>query len=298
MVEPIIKLSEEEADWWSSFIIDKRQELIRSPSDYVDAAALRLNCRPETIASRIEEFIVDGREAAYEAYLEDEAKLNSSVVKGLIELKQQPAEILRKLNEAQLLSNPEKLDPSDADGMVQRMREVIGDFTGAIFPYLYALSSSNTNSRRSRSGLTFEKLIYKAFDLYGYPFEDQSILGKDFFEDNGLGKKVDAIIPGAKAFHIKRSDCAIVSMKTSLRERWQQLVEELTTSGIPHIYLATVDDSITKDTVKKMKQYNITVVLTMSEKMTKFEDEQTLMSFDTFFNREIPYRLMAWENKL
>jgi hypothetical protein len=132
-------------------------------------------------------------------------------------------------------------------------------------------------------------------DVFGYPYKDQSALGTTFYRQNNLGKKVDLIIPGADEYLRNRSKCAVVTMKTTLRERWQEVAEELSRTNIPHIYLLTIDDSLTSNVINTMNQYNITVVLYSSEKITKFSDKENVQDFKTFFLREMPHIVEYWK---
>jgi hypothetical protein len=105
---------------------------------------------------------------------------------------------------------------------------------------------------------------------------------------------VDIIIPGRKAYEERRTDCGIISAKTTLRERWQEVVEELNRSNVRHIYLATLDEGITTNQIDIMREYNITLIVRKSEKLAKFENAGNVESFDKFFNKTIPHLLAAW----
>jgi hypothetical protein len=186
------------------------------------------------------------------------------------------------------------LENIEPEKLKKLLSEVIGDYTGGVFPYLYELSLSTTNSRRSRAGKTFESLIEKTLTILGVPFENQSQLGTSFYKEHSLGKKVDLIIPGRLAYEQRRSSCGIISVKTSLRERWQEVVEELNRSNTRHIYLATLDETISDNQLELMKNYAITLIVRDKEKMTKFKEAGTVESFQQFFNKTIPHLLSAW----
>ena len=110
---------------------------------------------------------------------------------------------------------------------VEKIGSMYGKYTGSIFIYLYAVVSSNTNSRRSRAGRTFELIIYKIYELLGYEFDSQEKAGVKAFAELGMSKSVDSILPNIDCYKEKRNKTIIGTMKTSLRERWQQVVEEL-----------------------------------------------------------------------
>jgi hypothetical protein len=49
-------------------------------------------------------------------------------------------------------------------------------------------------------------------------------------------------------------------MKTSLRERWQEVAEEIERTKIPEIHLLTVDEDISKNKAQEMANHNIIVI--------------------------------------
>lgn len=292
MLGPIVSLDEEEKVWWESTIKRFRKEIVAPPRDYVDRVLLERGYSKELLQEDVETLLIDERQNVYEQFLIAEAELNAKVVSHLIENRPMPKAIFDDLIQSELLANG--LAGLDAAELRESLIKIIGQYTGKIFPYLYALSLSSTNSRRSRAGTTFEALIEAALKIFDFPFQNQSSLGKNFFEINRIGKKVDLIIPGSKAYETRRSNCAIVSVKTSLRERWQEVVEELVRSNVPHIFLATLDDSITKNQLEIMKQYNITLVVRQAEKDAKFSTAGTVESFSTFYNVTVPHIVGAW----
>ena len=80
------------------------------------------------------------------------------------------------------------------------------------------------------------------------------------------GKVVDSILPCTDAFKTFRNKTIVGSMKTTLRERWQEVVEEITRSNLPNIYLLTTDDKISGDKIKQMSEHNIVLVVYQSLK--------------------------------
>ena len=285
-------LSADESAWWEKTIQDFRRKLIKSPREYIDLSIANKAFTLESLTGNVESLIIDERESVYELFLKDEAIMNGKVVAHLIQNRPIPKSIYHDLIESNLLK--ENLSALTNEEIKQKTAEMFGDYTGAIFPYLYALSLSSTNSRRARAGQTFEMLIEKTLDVFQYPYQNQSSLGTDFYKSNRVGKKVDLIIPGRNAYDQRRTACGIVSVKTSLRERWQEVVEELNRSNVPHIYLATLDEGITQNQLEIMREYNITLIVRKSEKVTKFQNAGTVESFETFFNTTVPHLLSVW----
>lgn len=292
MTGPNITLSEIEKDWWDKTIQEFRRQIVKPPRHYIDVSVANKNFTAQSLKDNVESLLIDEREEIYNLFLADESKMNSKVVAHLIQNRPVPKSIFSELVDSNILSAG--LSKMTSEELKARLAEVIGDYTGAIFPYLYALSLSSTNSRRSRAGQTFEMLIEKCLDILDYPYQNQSSLGTDFYRNHRIGKKVDLIVPGRNAYEQRRTACGIVSAKTSLRERWQEVVEELNRSNVRHIYLATLDEGITSNQLEIMREYNITLIVRKSEKEGKFPTAGTVDSFDTFFNGTIPHLLAAW----
>jgi predicted nucleotide-binding protein (sugar kinase/HSP70/actin superfamily) len=83
-------------------------------------------------------------------------------------------------------------------------------------------------------------------------------------------------------------------MKTSLRERWQEVVEEINRTNIPHIYLLTLDGTITENVMNVLHSHNITIVTyqTIKDNLSGFDN---IMSFEEYFRHDIPHALDYWD---
>lgn len=86
-------------------------------------------------------------------------------------------------------------------------------------------------------------------------------------------------------------------MKTTLRERWQEVAEELQRTNVPHIYLLTVDKDVTLNTAEIMKQYNITLVLYKKDKDRSLKGCANVIDYETFFLKEMPHILSYWKKQ-
>ena len=102
-----------------------------------------------------------------------------------------------------------KITDKEGEELLISIRELCGEYAGRVFPYLYKQSLSNTQSRRSRSGKTFEAIIYKIYEVLDYKFDSQGKVGRKIFDEVGLGKKVDSILPGIKEFNQRRNKTII-----------------------------------------------------------------------------------------
>lgn len=289
-------LTDAESEWWDKTIQEFRKRFVKTPREYVDICINQKNYQLENLRDDIETLLIDERETIYHLFLRDESVMNGELITHLIKERELPNSTYEALLDKSSLFDERAT--MTIDHFRDRTASLIGEFTGEIFPYLYALSLSSTNSRRARAGGTFEMLIEKCLDIFNYPYQNQSSLGTEFYNSNRIGKKVDLIIPGRKAYEQRRTACAIVSAKTTLRERWQEVVEELNRSNVRHIYLATLDEGITQNQIDIMKEYNITLIVRKSEKSTKFPNAGSVESFETFFNTTIPHLLEVWPGYL
>lgn len=185
------------------------------------------------------------RELVWQTYLTDEVQFNAYLMKDLYTKLDTPKKILDELlSKNIILENAKELEES--------IRKTCGEYAGRVFPYIYRLSLSNTQSRRSRAGATFEYIIYYLYDVLGYDYDSQKKVGRKLFDTIGLGKKVDSIMPSIEAYSQRRNKTIIGTMKTSLRERWQEVAEEIERTKIPEIHLLTVDEDISLNKAKEM----------------------------------------------
>ncbi len=225
------------------------------------------------------------RDYVWNLYIQDESIFHQNVLSHLMVDEPQAHKILVDSLQNKSFNNTQ----------YNAIAELVGECAGKVMPYIYELSLSTTNSRRSRSGSTFESIIYHIMGILGYPYVNQSHLGKEFFSQNDLGKKVDMIVPTNEAYEKNRAKCHVITMKTSLRERWQEVVEELQRTNIPHLYLFTLDDSISSNTLELMKKYNITLV-TYKYIKNRLTDFSNIISFEEYFQKELPLIIQYWDS--
>lgn len=291
-IEVLIKLPEAEEKKFGNFIKKQRKQLISTPKETAKYATKN---NAEEISgllnnNQISEAIIALRELSYSKFLKEESKFNGIILKEISKKFDMPKSFIDKLGshlfELRLSSQPE---------FQNQLIDIIGEYTGAISPYIYQLCLSNTQSRRSRAGKTFEAIIYYLYEYFGYSFDSQSKVGKKAFSDLGLGKLVDSILPSIENFNERRDKTIIGTMKTTLRERWQEVVEEVSRSNVPNIYLLTVDDDISKNKVDQMNNHNIVLVVPREVKQKKhLSDRRSVIDFETYFLEEIPNIFKYW----
>lgn len=292
-IPTIIELPKLEQEKFDALIKKYRDKYIRPSSEIVDLVLSEDKEFLELIKSKqMSLYILKLREKVWQEYLNDEIDFNAVLMKDLHKLLDTPKEIL------EILLSDSKIIDKKGEELVSTIKEVCGEYAGRVFPYIYRLSLSNTQSRRSRAGKTFEVIIYKVYEILGYDYDSQSKVGRKIFDSVGLGKKVDSILPSIEAFKERRNKAIIGTMKTSLRERWQEVAEEIERTKIPVIHLLTVDESISKSKAMEMANHNIIIVtfdwVANSENIRTMKN---VISFEEYLFDEIPNILKFWENE-
>ena len=291
-IEVLFKLPEQEEQRFASLIKKERERLISSPKDNAKKATEHNAKIIKKLLkdNKLSEVILHLREYAYEEYLKEESVFNGVILKEISLQFDTPRDIFEKLSSSFFDLNIQK--KSDFQ---EKLIDLFGNYAGAISPYIYQLCLSNTQSRRSRAGKTFEGIIYFLYENFGYTFNSQAQVGRKTFSNLGLGKIVDSILPSVEAFNERRDKTIIGSMKTTLRERWQEVVEEVSRSNIPCIYLLTVDDDISENKAIQMGNHNIVLVVLNSVKnQPHLKDKRSIINFENYFLEEIPNVMKYW----
>lgn len=279
-----------ELDHYKALIKKYRQQHIRDASSLVDEVFSETDYSKRIARNKdVSQVIAEVREAAWQKFLVEEAKFNKILIGDLHKTLDIPQTLLANL--------VQRLTPQlSGEPLKAAVKDICGEYAGSIYTYAYVLSLSNTNSRRSRAGRTFEEVIYKLYKLLGYPFDSQSKVGRAVFEKAGLGKKVDSVLPSVEAFLQRRNKTIIGTMKTSLRERWQEVAEEITRTNIPEIHLLTVDREISRNKAKEMSAHNIVIVASKEvAESDALSAMKNIISFEEYFYEEIPKYLEYWK---
>jgi hypothetical protein len=287
----VIEINKEESAIFDKQIREYRSKYIRPSQEIVDSICIKNKeiLKTITIDKNISKLIQQLRTSVWEEFLKDEVEFNAAVMKDLHKVLNTPKAILDVL-----IQN--KITDKKGDELMSSIKELCGEYAGRIFPYLYKLSLSNTQSRRSRSGKTFEAIIYKIYDVLNYSFDSQSKVGRKLFSEVGLGKKVDSILPGINEFNKRRNKTIIGTMKTSLRERWQEVAEEIERTKIPEIHLLTVDDNISASKADEMGKHNIIVVAySWVAESEKLKSAKNIIRFEEYLFEELPLIFNFWK---
>lgn len=158
----------------------------------------------------------------------------------------------------------------------------------------YTLSLSNTQSRRSRAGAEFEAIIEFVLLGAGCRMDSQGSLSSGLFARNELGKAVDLVVPNVVAYSKRKSKVALVSCKTTLRERWQEVVEEKGRTGAAEVYLVTLDEGISRETIDNLVANNIYIVTLKSLVNTRYLASESVLSLEEFLG-ELTDKIAYWD---
>jgi len=150
------------------------------------------------------------------------------------------------------------------------------------FGELDRLFLSAAQTRKSRAGLSFEHHVQRLLVDGRILHEPQVVVG---------GRRPDFVLPEVSALKgSKRDDAMILSLKTTLRERWKQLGME---RPYGTIFLATVDDRVSFEAITEMARSDITLVVPESLKVSKeavYAKNPNVITFRDFFRDEIRKR--------
>lgn len=159
-------------------------------------------------------------------------------------------------------------------------KQIIAAFLYNNADHLFELAKSSSNSRRTRAGKVFEIIFEEMLSKAEIPFDSQGKIGSSIFDEASLGKLVDCVIPNVAQYKINKRDCILISMKTSLRERWQEVVEEMRRTGVAEMMLATVDESVSSETLDKLASHNITLIVPRMTKLGHYQGDPRVYDFE------------------
>ena len=149
------------------------------------------------------------------------------------------------------------------------------------FKALDQIFLSAAQTRKSRAGLSFEHHIKRMLVDGKVRHEAQTPVG---------GRRPDFILPGVSELNRGDSEALILSLKTTLRERWKQLGLERHHGAV---FLATVDDRVSKPAIDEMTRNDIVLVVPESLKKSKeavYSESTDVITFRQFFDDEVKRR--------
>lgn len=287
-IPAIIEIPDEELLKFDSLIKEYRSKYIRTSQQIVELVLLGNEQYLDQIKlKQVSKCIAELREIVWQEYLLDEVKFNAILMRDLHKILETPKEILEVLLDNQITDKK-------GDELIESIKEICGEYSGRVFPYIYRLSLSNTQSRRSRAGKSFEAIIYKIYESLGYEYDSQSKVGRKTFDSLGLGKKVDSILPNIKYYAERRNKTIIGTMKTSLRN-WYEIANEIGRQN-PVVHILTADESIPKGKAQEMANHNIIVVTyEWVANSNSLKSMKNIISFEEYLFKEIPFYFNFWK---
>ena len=171
---------------------------------------------------------------------------------------------------------------ADGDDAVALERSLQGLFR-VWYPELRALFLSISQSRKSRGGKDFELQLRKLLDLMEVPYQPPD-----------RTNRVDFMIPSYEHYARNRNQCIIISAKRTLRERWQEVVDELHKMNCPNVYLATADERISADKKDDIWRRNIYLVVWDEVKARYFPADDSVVSYSHLAGEVIPHFANLW----
>jgi EcoRII C terminal len=171
---------------------------------------------------------------------------------------------------------------ADTDDAVALERAIQGLFR-VWYPELRALFLSISQSRKSRGGKDFELQLRRLLELMEVPYQPPD-----------RTHRVDFMIPSYEHYARNRNQCIVVSAKRTLRERWQEVVDELHKMNCPNVYLATADERISAEKKDDIWRRNIYLVVWDEVKRRDFPTDDAVVSYSHLAGEVIPHFARFW----
>ena len=170
---------------------------------------------------------------------------------------------------------------TEAAGLLLRGNDPVSALVRG-FGALDRLFLSASQTRKSRAGLSFEQHVQRLLRDGRVAHQAQRVLSS---------QRPDFVLPDVPALNDRsRGDAVILSLKTTLRERWKQLGHERRHGAV---FLATVDDRVSPEAINGLGDAGIVLVVPESLKKSKeacYEKADGVISFRDFFRSEIASR--------
>jgi hypothetical protein len=142
---------------------------------------------------------------------------------------------------------------------------------------------SVSQSRKQRGGKDFEYQIQVLLELAEIPHQVQS-----------KRERADFILPSSELLETDRPRAVLLSAKRTLRERWQEVVDELQRVNCPNTYLATADEEFTSSVANEIKKRNIYLVTWDDVKKERFANDPGVVSYSKFMQDICTHFLPQW----
>ena len=155
------------------------------------------------------------------------------------------------------------------------------------YPMLRRAFQSVDQSRRTRGGKDFELQIEGLLSLAEIPFTRQD-----------AKSRTDLILPSSATFQYDRTVSLVVSVKRTLRERWREVVEELSNLQAPNIYLFTADSNVADSVVNRVcRQLHIHLVVWDEIKDGQYPNEPLVYGYTQWADQRLQFLMREWDQR-
>lgn len=167
------------------------------------------------------------------------------------------------------------------DGLAPTTTQIVQRVVRHFIP-LYKVMLDASQQRKTRVGTGFEAHIRTMLLAGKIPHAEQAVVST---------RRPDFVLPNKSLYVSRSSDALVLAAKTTLRERWKQVPMEQRNCTV---FLATMDEKVTRSAVKEMANLQITLVVPEAFKtngtVIEYAKEPNVLTFKQFFREEIATR--------
>jgi hypothetical protein len=242
----------------------------------------------EVNCANVNEYLCKLLDVEYEIYLE----LEREIIEGAVEAFLTADKQLQNEYYPELQRLFAELQQQLAAG--SEPRELLIAVSKRLAQFYKLLVESFAQSRKTRAGGSAQYHVEFILNQLGY---------RGFYErQRKLNGTVDFLFPSLKMWQQDRRRCTVLSIKRTLRERYKQVFQELSTTKGLTMYLMTTqpkeaaEKDITTEKVNVISQQNVYLVVRDEIKQERFLDTPSVLGFTDFFCKELPRLKPNWES--
>lgn len=159
--------------------------------------------------------------------------------------------------------------------------------------HIDTLTLSNIHNRGNRVGKELQAIFEMILIASNIPMDSKDPIGKKVFLDIGLGNSVDIVSPGAIEYMLNKRNTVLISIKTTIRECWQEIREELGGIGAKEMFLLTLDQSLTSEIIQNLYNVNIQIVTTKRNKHNNYSNFSNVLDIEELMNI-LEFNALEW----
>ncbi len=133
------------------------------------------------------------------------------------------------------------------------------------------MEKSHSQSRSSRAGSSFETIVQELLNIIGIPSERVTRSDK-----KSRLNRIDLVIPDRETAATSPDKAHFLSLKTSLRERWKEVVEEQTQGQRTHLLTILQNETLSNTVAQNIIDHGIFLYVPDKIKDDKFADESRI----------------------